>query len=157
MIDCGVCVLRPWRLDDLESLVRHANNRNVWVTLRDRFPYPYTEETGRAWLTASAGQDPPAAVAIVVDGQAVGGLGIVPGSDVNRHTGEIEQLPEGDIRGISVHVAARVMAAAGSGEVFVSSSVRDLVAGSGFSFEDRGLHALKGVDEDRRLYAVVSG
>lgn len=89
MIDCGVCVLRRWHADDLEALVRHANNRNVWVTLRDRFPYPYTEEAGRAWLASSASQDPPTALAIVVDGEAAGGLGIIPGSDVNRHTGEI--------------------------------------------------------------------
>jgi class 3 adenylate cyclase len=71
------------------------------------------------------------------------------------HTGEIEQLPSGDIRGIAVHIAARVMAAAGPGEVLVSSAVRDLVAGSGLTFDDRGMHALKGVEEERRLYAVV--
>ncbi len=71
------------------------------------------------------------------------------------HTGEIEQLPSGDIRGIAVHVGARVAAAAGADEVLVSSSVRDLVAGSGFTFEDRGMHTLKGVEEERRLYAVV--
>ena len=71
------------------------------------------------------------------------------------HTGEIEQLPSGDIRGIAVHIGARVAAAAGADEVLVSSSVRDLVAGSGFTFEDRGMHALKGVDEERRLYAVA--
>jgi class 3 adenylate cyclase len=72
------------------------------------------------------------------------------------HTGEIEQLPSGDIRGIAVHVGARVAAAAGPDEVLVSSSVRDLVAGSGFSFVDRGMHALKGVEEERRLYAAAS-
>jgi pimeloyl-ACP methyl ester carboxylesterase len=72
------------------------------------------------------------------------------------HTGEVEQLPEGGIRGIAVHTGARVAAAASAGEVLVSSSVRDLVAGSGFAFEDRGLHALKGVAEERRLYAVGS-
>lgn len=70
------------------------------------------------------------------------------------HTGEIEQLPSGDIRGIAVHVGARVAAAADAGEVLVSSSVRDLVAGSGFTFVDRGVHSLKGVEEERRLYAV---
>jgi class 3 adenylate cyclase len=70
------------------------------------------------------------------------------------HTGEIEQLPSGDIRGIAVHTGARVAATAGSGEVLVSSSVRDLVAGSGFTFVDRGAHLLKGVEEERRLYAV---
>ena len=71
------------------------------------------------------------------------------------HTGEIEQLPSGDIRGIAVHTGARVMAAAQPSEVLVSSSVRDLVAGSGFLFVDRGGHVLKGIDEERRLYAVT--
>jgi class 3 adenylate cyclase len=70
------------------------------------------------------------------------------------HTGEIEQLPGGDIRGIAVHLGARVAGAAGPGEVLVSSSVRDLVAGSGLSFVDRGMHHLKGIAEERRLYAV---
>jgi class 3 adenylate cyclase len=70
------------------------------------------------------------------------------------HTGEIEQLPTGDIRGIAVHTGARVMGSAGPSEVLVSSSVRDLVAGSGFEFVDRGSHVLKGVSEERRLYAV---
>jgi class 3 adenylate cyclase len=70
------------------------------------------------------------------------------------HTGEIEQLPSGDIRGIAVHTGARVMGTAGPSEVLVSSSVRDLVAGSGFDFVDRGSHLLKGVPEERRLYAV---
>jgi class 3 adenylate cyclase len=72
------------------------------------------------------------------------------------HTGEVEMLPNGNVAGISVHVGARVAGAAGAGEVLVSSSVRDLVAGSGFSFVDRGVHALKGVEEGRRLYAVAS-
>ena len=70
------------------------------------------------------------------------------------HTGEVEQLPDGGIGGIAVHIGARVMSAAGAGEVMVSSAVRDLVAGSGLEFVDRGSHALKGVEEERRLYAV---
>ena len=56
---------------------------------------------------------------------------------------------------LAVVVWAGVMGAAGPGEVLVSSSVRDLVAGSGFTFMDRGMHALKGVEEERRLYAVA--
>ena len=71
------------------------------------------------------------------------------------HTGEVEMLPNGNVAGISVHVGARIASVAGAGEVLVSSSVRDLVAGSGFTFEDRGMHALKGVEEERRLYAVA--
>ena len=70
------------------------------------------------------------------------------------HTGEIEQLPTGNIRGIAVHLGSRVASVAGPGEVLVSSSVRDLVAGSGFTFVDRGSHVLKGIDEARHLYAV---
>jgi class 3 adenylate cyclase len=71
------------------------------------------------------------------------------------HTGEIERMP-GDIRGIGVHIAARVMSQARPGEVVASSTVKDLVVGSGIEFEDRGTHALKGVPGDWRLYAVTS-
>jgi len=70
------------------------------------------------------------------------------------HTGEIE-LADGGIRGIAVHTAARVAAEASPGEVLVSSTVRDLVAGSGIAFEDRGPHTLKGVPEEWRLFTVV--
>jgi class 3 adenylate cyclase len=69
------------------------------------------------------------------------------------HTGEIELLDE-RISGIAVHIAARVSAKAGSGEVWVSRTVKDLVAGSGVRFEDRGEHALRGVPGEWRLYSV---
>jgi class 3 adenylate cyclase len=71
------------------------------------------------------------------------------------HTGEIH-VDNGDVRGIAVHVAARIMAAAKPGEVLVSSTVRDIVAGSGLEFEPRGEHTLKGVAEPWRLFAAVS-
>ena len=69
------------------------------------------------------------------------------------HTGECE-LIGGDIGGIAVHIAARVEAAAGPDEVMVSSTVKDLVAGSGLQFVDRGAHTLKGVPGEWRLFAV---
>jgi class 3 adenylate cyclase/pimeloyl-ACP methyl ester carboxylesterase len=69
------------------------------------------------------------------------------------HTGECE-LMEDKVGGIAVHIGARVAAQAGSGEVLVSSTVRDLVAGSGIEFEDRGLAELKGVPGEWKLYAV---
>jgi class 3 adenylate cyclase len=72
---------------------------------------------------------------------------------VGLHTGECE-LAGDKIRGIAVHVAARVMALAGAGEVLCSRTVRDLVAGSGFTFSDRGSHQLKGVPDAWQLYAV---
>jgi class 3 adenylate cyclase len=69
------------------------------------------------------------------------------------HTGEIELVGD-DIRGIAVHIGARVSALAGAGEVVVSSTVRDLVAGSGIEFEDRGTHELKGVPGVWHLFGV---
>jgi len=74
---------------------------------------------------------------------------------VGLHTGEIEVIGE-DVGGIAVHIAARVAALAGAGETLVSSTVKDLVAGSGISFSERGTHTLKGVPEEWRLYEVVS-
>jgi class 3 adenylate cyclase len=72
---------------------------------------------------------------------------------VGVHTGECELVGEKPA-GIAVHTGARIAAAAAAGEILVSSTVRDLVAGSGISFEDRGMHALKGVPEEWRLYTV---
>ncbi len=71
------------------------------------------------------------------------------------HTGEIETA-ENDVHGIAVHIAARVAALAGPGEVLVSRTVRDLVAGSGLRFEERGKHSLKGINEPMDLYAARS-
>jgi class 3 adenylate cyclase len=70
------------------------------------------------------------------------------------HTGEVELAGE-DIGGLAVHIAARVAALAGPGEVLVSRTVRDLVAGSGMDFEDRGTHTLKGIPDDWKLLAAL--
>jgi len=70
------------------------------------------------------------------------------------HTGEVDRIGH-DIAGIAVHIAARIAALAGPGEVFASGTVRDLVAGSGLVFEDRGIHELRGVPGEWRTYAVV--
>ncbi|HEX3286184.1 MAG TPA: adenylate/guanylate cyclase domain-containing protein, partial [Mycobacterium sp.] len=71
------------------------------------------------------------------------------------HTGECEMRGD-DIGGIGVHIGARVSALAGPNDVLVSSTLRDLVIGSGLEFEDRGAHALKGVPGEWRLFAVAS-
>jgi class 3 adenylate cyclase len=77
------------------------------------------------------------------------------GMDVRSglHTGEIE-IQRDDVGGIAVHIAARVAEFADAGEVLVSSTVRDLVAGSGLSFQERGSHAAKGLPEPLRLFAA---
>ena len=69
------------------------------------------------------------------------------------HSGEVD-LVNGDVGGIAVHIGARVAALAHGNEVLVSSTVRDIVAGSGLRFTDRGPRTLKGVDGEWRLYAV---
>jgi class 3 adenylate cyclase len=70
------------------------------------------------------------------------------------HTGECEQI-DGKVGGIAVITGARIAAQAGPNEILVSATVRDLVAGSGLEFEDRGAHALSGLPEEKHLYAVA--
>lgn len=70
------------------------------------------------------------------------------------HTGEVERRAGEKPRGIAVHVGARVMSLAAAGDVLVSSTTRDLVAGSGLEFEDRGEQELKGIEGRRRVFAA---
>ena len=80
-------------------------------------------------------------------------LGLRPNSS---YTGECE-LHDGKPAGLAVSIGARIAAEAHPGEVLVSSTVKDLVAGSGIEFEERGEHELKGVQGTWRLYAVLDG
>jgi len=84
-----LCTLRPWRREDIPALARSANNWNIARNLRDRFPHPYTERDARGFVHASLGSRPPLSFAIVVDGEAAGGIGISPGADVERFSAEI--------------------------------------------------------------------
>ena len=70
------------------------------------------------------------------------------------HTGEIERPVGNKPRGLAIHVGARIVSLAATGEVLVSSTTRDLVAGSGLEFEDRGEHELKGIEGPRRVFAA---
>jgi len=83
------CTLRPWRATDAPSIVRHANNLNVARHLRDRFPHPYTVKDAEQFLSFAAHEERPANFAIEVAGHAAGGLGFVPGSDVERFSAEV--------------------------------------------------------------------
>jgi class 3 adenylate cyclase len=78
------------------------------------------------------------------------GLGVRAGI----HVGEVE-LVAGDVRGVAVHAAARILARAGEGEILVSETTRVLARGTGIEFEDRGTHELKGLDGEWRLFALV--
>jgi [ribosomal protein S5]-alanine N-acetyltransferase len=83
------CTLRQWRRGDETSLVHHANNYNIWRNVRDRFPHPYTIEDAVAWIEHSSAEFPPSNFAIVVDGQAVGGIGLIFGEDILRRSAEL--------------------------------------------------------------------
>jgi [ribosomal protein S5]-alanine N-acetyltransferase len=85
----STCVVRSWEIRDLASLVEHANNRHIWLNLRDRFPHPYTRQDGVAFLTHARAAAPQTFFAIEVDGAAVGGIGFVLQPDVERVSAEI--------------------------------------------------------------------
>ena len=82
--------LRRWRSADIDALVRHANNRKIWLNLRDRFPHPYTRADAQAWLTlCDAESEPILQFAIDRDGEAIGGIGFERMSDVHRMIAEV--------------------------------------------------------------------
>jgi class 3 adenylate cyclase len=134
---------RSWRelLANHHALIRHELDR-----YRGR-------EVGTAGDSFLATFDGPARAVRCAQaaGDAVRRLGI----DIRAglHTGEIELMGE-TVGGMAVHIGARVAALAGANEVLVSSTVKDLVAGSGLQFGDRGTHLLKGVPGEWHLFAV---
>lgn len=85
----ATCTLRPWRREDLDSLLEHANDPRVAATVRDHFPSPYTRDDGLRWLAHATSGGRGSSLAIDVDGQAVGGIGVIAGEDVHRIKAEI--------------------------------------------------------------------
>jgi class 3 adenylate cyclase len=84
--------------------------------------------------------------------EALRGMGLE--SRTGLHTGECERV-DGKLGGMAVHLGARVCALAGAGQVLVTSTVKDLVTGSGIQFQDHGSHTLKGVPGEWRLFALA--
>jgi class 3 adenylate cyclase len=136
---------RAWR----ELLARHHDAVREVVS---RFNGRVLDTAGDGFLLLFVGPGPAirAAQAVI---EAVRRLGLEVRAGI--HSGEVE-LAGRDIRGIAVHVGARVMALAAGGEILVSSTVRDLVAGSDIALDDRGSHSLKGVPGEWRLFSVRS-
>jgi len=95
----------------------------------------------------------PVAVIGQLEGGIAQGLGLAIRAGV--HTGEVQTVA-GDVRGIAVHTAARIMAVAASDEILVSATVMDLLDGSGLTFEDAGAHELKGLHGPRQLYRLAT-
>jgi len=80
--------IRPWNRQDIPALVKYANNRKIWLNLRDAFPHPYDESNAAAFLEMVSRQDPTTYFAIAA-GEAIGGIGIAIGKDVHRLTAEM--------------------------------------------------------------------
>jgi class 3 adenylate cyclase len=132
-----------WRslLERHDALFRHALDRH-----RGR----EVKRTGDGFLATFDG--PARAIRCAASvAEAMGSLGIEVRAGL--HTGELEMM-DGDLGGLAVHIAARVMDRAAPSEVLVSGTVKDLVVGSGIDFQDRGEHELRGVPGEWRLYAV---
>jgi len=132
--------------------VRLAEHDRIAREMIERSGGDYINTTGDGFLATFSG--PAAAVRCA---QAVGSALKPLGLEVRAgvHTGELETAGS-DVRGMAVHIGARVMSLAQPSEVLVSSTVKDLAAGSGIVFEDRGEHELKGVPDRWHLYRVVS-
>jgi RimJ/RimL family protein N-acetyltransferase len=89
LLSLSSCVVRSWRLDDLDSLVAQANNWNIWINLRDRFPHPYTRSDGQRFIRLAREMKPESFFAIEVEGAAAGGIGFVQQQDVERISAEV--------------------------------------------------------------------
>jgi RimJ/RimL family protein N-acetyltransferase len=88
-IELGEWCVRSLVAGDAESITKYANNRNIWINLRDRFPYPYTRADAEGFIAAAWAQRPETDFAIASRSEAIGGIGFHPQADVHRLTAEI--------------------------------------------------------------------
>jgi [ribosomal protein S5]-alanine N-acetyltransferase len=88
-LDLGIARIRSWREDDAASVAKHANDRNVWRNMRDRFPHPYAPADARAFIAAAREREPETFFAIDAAGAAVGGIGYTLHDDVERIAAEV--------------------------------------------------------------------
>lgn len=82
-------ILRPWKKEDAQQLASIANNRNVWLNLRNRFPHPYTVMDAMQWIQMQSNEKPVQNFCIEYQGKVAGSIGVLPKDDVYRKTIEI--------------------------------------------------------------------
>ena len=160
--------LRPWRSEDLSSLVKHANDPDIAGNLMDTFPHPYTEAAGRAFLEMRATEKPAKVLAIVVRGDACGAVGMHPQGDVYRRNAELGYwiAREHWGKGIMTEAVKRMV-----GHTFVSfpeihrlfarpfgrnRASQRVLEKAGFTLEAKlvGTMIKNGLVEDEMIYAV---
>jgi ribosomal-protein-alanine N-acetyltransferase len=89
-LECGESIaLRLPRAKDAAAIARHANDRNVWLNLRDAMPHPYSLADAIEWLGSHLEQRPVLTFAIECEGEVVGAVGLIPGTDIERRTAEL--------------------------------------------------------------------
>lgn len=88
-IDCGSFAIRSWQAGDEQQLPRYADNKEIWLNLRDRFPHPYTPADAHQWIEYVLNARPETNFAIDVNGEAVGGIGLLLHDDIERYTAEV--------------------------------------------------------------------
>ncbi len=89
VLKLGDIIIRPWRIGDETALVKHANDRKIWLNVRDRFPYPYTRKDAEVWVRVAGADRNMINLAIEVAGEAAGGIGVVFKDDVYHRGAEI--------------------------------------------------------------------
>jgi RimJ/RimL family protein N-acetyltransferase len=88
-LGAGDCELRSFKRGDAESIARHGDNRKVWINLRDAFPHPYTLADARSFISWALAEEPESHIAIVVDGEAAGAIGMRRNADIERVSAEV--------------------------------------------------------------------
>jgi [ribosomal protein S5]-alanine N-acetyltransferase len=83
------CTVRNWHTSDAESITRYANNRNVWINVRDAFPFPYKLKDAKDFLRAALSVNPNTSFAIERNGEAIGSIGVIRKTDVYSRSAEI--------------------------------------------------------------------
>src|SRR6188768_1954869 len=87
-LELAKSVIRSWRLDDAPALAHCANNRNIWLTLRDIMPYPYELNDAETYLKRLSTTDSEQSFCIEIEGSVAGAIGLKPKEDVHRYTAE---------------------------------------------------------------------
>ncbi len=87
--EIGEYIIRDWQMEDAPSIAKYANNRKIWLNLRDAFPYPYKIQDAESFILSVIKADPTTIFAIATKSEAIGSIGLMPGKDVHRFTAEM--------------------------------------------------------------------
>lgn len=100
------CTIRSWRPADAGRLATIANDRGIWIMVRDRFPYPYTQADADAFIARVSAEQPERSFAIAVDDSVIGGVVYMPGEDIHRVSAEVGYWLGADARGRGIATEA---------------------------------------------------